>query len=65
MITLYSTHCPRCIVLERKLKEKNIEYTEVNNVDEMIRLGMTMTPMLQVGDKLMEFTQAITWVKEQ
>ena len=65
MITLYSTHCPRCIVLERKLKEKNIEYIEVNDVDEMIRLELTYAPALKVDEKMMEFNEAIQWVNAQ
>ena len=32
MVTLYSTHCPRCLVLEKKLKQKNISYQEVNDI---------------------------------
>lgn len=65
MTTLYSTHCPRCIVLERKLKEKNIEYIEVNDVDEMIRLELTYAPALKVDEKMMEFNEAIQWVNAQ
>lgn len=65
MITLYSTHCPRCIILERKLKEKNIEYIEVNDIDEMIRLGLTYAPALKIDDKMMEFNEAIQWANAQ
>ena len=32
MIILYTTHCPRCKVLETKLNNKNLEYTIVDNV---------------------------------
>ncbi len=65
MTTLYSTHCPGCIVLERQLKEKNIEYIEVNDVDEMIRLELTYAPALKVDEKMMEFNEAIQWVNAQ
>ena len=65
MITLYSTHCPRCIILERKLKEKNIEHIEINDIDEMIRLGLTYAPALKIDDKMMEFNEAIQWVNAQ
>lgn len=32
-ITLYSTGCPKCKVLKKKLEEKGIKYTENNSVD--------------------------------
>ena len=28
MVTLYSTGCPRCTVLEKKLEQKKIEYSK-------------------------------------
>ena len=39
-ITLYTTHCPRCMVLEKKLNAKNIDYVENTNVDLMIDKGI-------------------------
>ena len=38
-VVLYSTHCPRCNVLEKKLQQKNISYEEVNDVEIMERKG--------------------------
>lgn len=61
-IILYSTHCPRCTVLEAKLKQKNIEYQEINNVDEMLKLGIQEAPQLKVDGKLMTFSEAVKWV---
>ena len=61
-IILYSTHCPRCTVLEAKLKQKNIEYQEINNVDEMLKLGIQEVPQLKVDGKLMTFSEAVKWV---
>ena len=39
-IILYSTGCPKCEVLKKKLKTKNIEYVENNNVEDMESLGI-------------------------
>ena len=33
---LYSTHCPKCKVLEKKLQMANITYTVFDNITEMI-----------------------------
>lgn len=65
MVTLYSTHCPKCKVLTIKLAQKNIEYTEIDDLEEMKRLGFKSAPMLDVDGNLYDFTRALAWVKEQ
>lgn len=65
MITLYSTHCPRCRVLETKLTQKNIEFNVVTDIDKMESLGIQSVPILDVDDKLLNFTDAIAWVNKQ
>ena len=63
-IILYSTHCPKCIVLENKLKEKNIKYTENNNVDEMISKGWRSAPILEIDGVGLLFKEAVDWVNK-
>lgn len=65
MITLFSTKCPKCLVLEAKLNQKQIEYEEINDVDEIIKLGYKSAPLLKVDDKIMLFKEALDWVNEQ
>lgn len=65
-ITLWSTHCPRCKVLELKLKQKGINYEENNNVEEMTAKGFKEAPKLELGDgTVMDFKEAVDWIKEQ
>ena len=64
-IILWSTHCPRCKVLELKLKQKNINYEENTNVDEMTAKGFKEAPKLEVDGVVMDFKQAVDWIKEQ
>ena len=64
-LILYSTGCPKCNVLKKKLTEKNIEYTENNDIDVMTSLGIDQVPMLSVDGKLMDFTEANKWVNER
>lgn len=61
-ITLYSTHCPRCNVLEKKLNSKNITYTEINDTTIMEQKGITSVPVLEVNGKMMNFIEANNWV---
>ena len=62
MITLYTTHCPKCKVLEKKLAQKGVEYTEVTDVTEMQKLGIKSAPMLDVDGKKMNQADAIRWL---
>lgn len=62
---LYSTGCPRCNVLKKKLAEKGIDYTENNSVDEMMSMGIMEVPVLSVDGKLLDFSEAVKWVNEK
>lgn len=61
-IILYSTHCPKCTILEKKLKDKGVIYDEVNDADYMVNLGFTEVPMLVVNDRIMGFNEAVKWI---
>ena len=63
-ITLFSTHCPRCVVLEKKLKQKGIDYDEVNDVSIMEEKGFLTAPMLEVDGKIMDFKDANDWINK-
>ena len=64
-IVFHSSHCPRCLILEKKLKEKGIQYEENNDVQIMISKGLEMAPALEVDGKLLDYTEAVDWIKEQ
>ena len=59
---LYSTGCPKCNVLKAKLKQKNIDYVENNNVDEMQKMGITTVPMLMINSDLLNFVEAVEYI---
>lgn len=61
-IILYSTHCPKCNILASKLKAKNIDYIENNDVEEMKKLGMQSAPYLSVNGDLLDFAKANKWI---
>jgi len=63
-IILYSTGCPKCNVLKKKLADKNIKYTENNDVDTMVSLGIDQVPVLSVDGKLLQFSEANNWINE-
>lgn len=65
MITLYSTGCPRCRVLQKKLNAAHVPYTVIGDVDVMLRMGILSVPVLKVGEELLPFEQAVKYADEQ
>ena len=65
MITLYSTGCPKCTVLKKKLDERGVTYIENNSVEEMQSLGITEIPVLFVDNIQMSFIEAVKWANSQ
>lgn len=68
MVTLYSTGCPKCMVLEKKLNAKGIEFTiqddEYLIMELATRSGIFSMPLLLVDDEVMDFAKAVNWVNE-
>lgn len=65
-IVLFTTHCPKCEVLYKKLQAKNISFTENTDIKEMKSLGMMAAPALQLEDgTLLKFIDAVKWVEAQ
>lgn len=64
-ITLFSTHCPKCSVLEKKLRQKHMEFKEVNDVKKMTAKGFASAPVLEVDGICMDFAKAVTWINKQ
>ena len=62
-IRLYSTHCPQCNILEKKLKDKNIVFEEINDIDEINKIAsenkMTSVPILFIDGEYLNFSKAI------
>lgn len=65
MIVVYSTGCPKCGVLERKLNEKGISYEMCTDVDKMLGIGITSVPVLDVDGEMMDFQEAVKWINKQ
>lgn len=65
MVKMYTTGCPRCNVLKKKLDEKGIQYEMIADKDIMISKGFSVVPILEVNDRTMDFTEAIKWINER
>lgn len=65
MITLYTIGCPACNVLEKKLKQKNLEFIKIEDKETLIEKGFDTFPMLEANGLLMGYTDAVKWVNRQ
>ena len=65
MSILFSTGCPKCTILKKKMSQKGIEYTEVNDAQQMLDMGLKSVPWLEVDGQMMNFEQANKWINEQ
>lgn len=63
-IILYSTHCPKCNVLTKKLEDKKIKYCEVTDINIMTEKGYMSVPILEVDGKSMNFSEANEWINK-
>ena len=61
-IDVYTTHCPKCYVIEQKLREKKISYNEHTDIGEMVELGYDEVPVVIVDGERLSFGEAIHWV---
>lgn len=52
-----------CSNLKQRLRGKNIEFEECNDVEEMLKKKLSSMPTLEVNGKLMVFIDAVNWLK--
>ena len=62
MVTLYTTHCPQCIVLTKKLDQAGIQYEVCEDIDVMTEKGFMSAPILEVDGEAMPFKKAVDWI---
>lgn len=64
-IILYSTNCPRCKVIEKRLKDSGYEFETVTDMQEMVKLGLTYSPSVNIDGRFYNFNEMIVWFGEQ
>jgi glutaredoxin len=63
-VILYEHGCPRCKVLKAKLDQSGIDYINITDVNVMKEKGFKESPKLEVDGVIMDFKQAVDWIKE-
>ena len=64
-IILFTTDCPKCKVLKKKLIEKSIEFVEDHSIEDMEKLGILQVPVLKIEDRLYNFAEAVKWINNK
>lgn len=66
-IVLYTIDCPSCIILEKKLKAKNIDFLKVSDRETITAKGFENSsfPILDVEGITMNYKTAIQWINNQ
>lgn len=63
MVVLYSTNCPKCKVMELKLKQKNIDFRVETDPDIVVNkgkeVGIISAPILNIDDKYFDFVNGV------
>lgn len=65
-IMLYTIGCPSCLILEKKLKQKNVEFFKVSDRETIIAKGFgdSSFPILEVDGVVMNYKTAIEWINK-
>lgn len=64
MIKVYSTGCPKCKILLKKLDSAAIEYEICNDTEEMSNKGITYLPVVEKDGKIYNFGEANKLINE-
>lgn len=62
-MVLYTTGCPKCRILEKKLADKNVEYDKCEDTAVMAGLGIVAVPVLKTTDgRMLGYFEAVKYV---
>ena len=64
IITLYSTGCPKCQILEKRLKKNNFNFTISDDVNILIEKGFQSAPVMAVGKLFFDYGSAMKLLKK-
>ena len=63
-VVMYSTGCPKCKILKKKLDEKKVVYEEETDVEKMKSKGINRVPVLEVEGKLFSYSEAVKLIND-
>lgn len=64
-VILYSTGCPNCKLLKKRLEQKGITFIENTDKQQMLSMNFVRVPVLEVDGEHMDFSKANKWIDNQ
>ena len=61
-LILYTTGCPKCVILKKVLDKKQLDYQIEENVGIMQSRGICHVPVLSVDGEMLDFATSFKWV---
>ena len=65
MPKLYTTHCPKCEVLYKKLNLADIKFEIIEDMTAIIEQGFKSAPILEVDGNFLDFKKAVDWINQE
>ena len=66
MIYIYTIGCPACNVLIKKIVQKDLQATLIQDQKTFDELNIDVFPMMRIdNDPLMNYQEALDWLKNQ
>lgn len=63
-ITVYSSPtCPKCKMLKMELNKRGLSFVDCQDEELMIKKGYTHPPVVEIGEEVLDFKQAVDWIK--
>lgn len=64
MLLVYSNGCPKCNILTKQLRDKEIKYVIRKDFDKIVQAGLTSLPVVELEDgTLHDFDSTINYIQ--
>ena len=63
-VKLYTTHCPKCKILEERLNEKKVKYEVIDNIEEHQKMNFKSVPNLEIDGKIYNYLDSIRYLNK-
>ena len=63
-VKLYTTHCPKCKILEERLNAKKVKYEVIDNIEELQKMNFKSVPNLEIDGKIYNYLDSIRYLNK-
>lgn len=65
MIKVYGKEgCPQCEILYKKLKDKNVEFEYIQDIDKAIEKGIRAFPTMELEGEMLNYLKSIQYINK-